>query len=251
MYILWLKYTDWLKFHPDSTVLTTNWPLVTSERSWYRHFRNQQKKCYRLICILPRLKCVFIKIPISVDIGSFDVDLTPKRSKFDQTKGRNEILITFSYNIRVQNGDSLWVIFQALALMMARNVTRAFLRGTWKYFFVTEVQVVDRTTFAQKILNLCHYQLGQGHFFLSDLTLFILNFLKASDDNIIMIYSSKKLFNQIVVSIYLILNSSQCQLIQLSLYESNCIILFVFQQHLFTGSKSVLDHNLCQSHGLQ
>ena len=116
-YIFWLKYTGWLKFPPDSTVLTTIWPLVTSERSWYRHFQNQQKKCYRLICILPRLLCVFIKISISVDIGSFDVDLTPKRSKFDQTKGRNE-LITFSYNIRIQNGDSLWVIFQASALVI-------------------------------------------------------------------------------------------------------------------------------------
>ena len=112
MYIFWLKYTGWLKFHPDSTVLTTIWPLVTSERSWYRHFWNQQKKCYPLICISPRLKCVFFKIPISVDIGSFDVDLTPKRSKFDQTKGRSEILTIFSYNIR---GQKWWLIMSHIS----------------------------------------------------------------------------------------------------------------------------------------
>ena len=64
---------------------------------------------------------------------------------------------------------------------------------------------------------------------------------------LMMIYSSKKLLNQIVVSMYLILNSTQCQLIQLSLYKSNCIILWVFQQHLFNGSKSVLNHNLWSS----
>ena len=104
--------------------LTPIWPLVTSERSWYRHFRNQQKICFPNVCISPRLNSVFFKIPISVDIGSFDVDLTPKRSKFDQTKGRNEILITFSYNIRVQNGDSLWVIFQASALLMDWTLPR-------------------------------------------------------------------------------------------------------------------------------
>ena len=82
--------------------LTPIWPLMTSERSRYTHFWNQQKKCYPLICISPWFKSVFFKIQISVDIGSFDVDLTPKRSKFDQTKGRNEFLIIFSYNIRVQ-----------------------------------------------------------------------------------------------------------------------------------------------------
>ena len=135
-YIFWLKYTGWLEFHPDSTVLTTIWPLVTSERSWYRHFWNQQKKCYRLICILPSLKWFFIKIPISVDIGSFDVDLTPKKSKFDQTKDRNEILITFSYNIRVQNGDSLWVIFQASALHMSQCLIHILL-------YIRNIQILD------------------------------------------------------------------------------------------------------------
>ena len=35
---------------------------------------------------------------------------------------------------------------------------------------------------AQKFLNLGHYQLGQGHYFLSDLTLFNFNLVKASDD---------------------------------------------------------------------
>ena len=98
--------------------LTPIWPLMTSERSWYTHFWNQQKKCYPLICISPWFKSVFFKIQISVDIGSFDVDLTPKRSKFDQTKGRNEILTIFSYNIKGQSGDSLWVIFEEIALVM-------------------------------------------------------------------------------------------------------------------------------------
>ena len=53
---------------PVLTVFTLIWPLVTSERSWYTHFRNQQKKCFPMICILPRRKSVFYKIQISVDI---------------------------------------------------------------------------------------------------------------------------------------------------------------------------------------
>ena len=144
-YIFWLKYTGWLKFHPDSTVLTTIWPLVTSERSWYRHFRNQQKICFPNVCISPRLNSVFFKIPISVDIGSFDVDLTPKRSKFDQTKARNEILITFSYNIRVQNGDSLWVIFQASAL---RNRLKLF----WNYFLKNPPPVMKLQVLTSRLI---------------------------------------------------------------------------------------------------
>ena len=38
-------------------------------------------------------------IQILVNFGQFDVDLTPKKSKFDQTEVIYEILTTFSYNI--------------------------------------------------------------------------------------------------------------------------------------------------------
>ena len=112
-------------------------------------------------------------------------------------------------------------------IMMAGNVTRAFWRRIWKYFLCNwgtsccTVQLLLKNFWTLIIVNSAKVTIFYQTWPSSFLTL----------SKLLMIYSSisKKVLNQIVVSMYLILNLTQCQLIQLSLYKSNCIILLFFQ----------------------